>query len=164
MMKKTVLGAAGLAALAAAGLGGVVYSQQDDVARVESLCAADPSDAAEAARAQNLALVDVVERGRFVTKGDDGAGLQTFRVRTVAVFKGTLPGETEIGLPQGAPEQLRAGSRYEVSVLGPEQGTWFTRFVRPVPAGKTAEAVAAHWKREIAKKYVEKPCGDISTS
>ncbi|MCZ0983411.1 hypothetical protein O1L60_42060 [Streptomyces diastatochromogenes] len=135
------------------------------MAHVESLCAADPSDAAEAAeaaRAQHLAPVDVVERGRFVTKGDDGAGLQTFRGRTVAVFKGTLPGEAEIGLPQGAPEKLRTGSRYEVSVLGPEQGTWFTRFVRPVPAGKTTEAVAAHWKSEIAKKYVEKPCGGIS--
>ena len=32
------------------------------------------------------------------------------------------------------------------------------------PAGKTSEAVAAHWKRELAKKYVEKPCGDLSTS
>ncbi|SEB63570.1 hypothetical protein [Streptomyces sp. TLI_105] len=163
-MKIIMLGAVGLGVLAAAGVGGFVYVQQgDDVAHAESLCAATTSDAAEAARAQNLALVSVVERGRFVSKGE-GAGLQVFKVRTEAVFKGSLPDEAEIALPEASSEKLQAGSRYEVSVLGPEDGTWLTRFVRAVPASETADAVGAHWKAEIAKKFVETPCDDTSGS
>ncbi|MCW7991045.1 hypothetical protein XF35_38990, partial [Streptomyces platensis subsp. clarensis] len=151
-MNKLVLGTALAVTLAAAGAGGLAYYQQDDTVQVESLCAATASDAAEAARAQNLALVDVVERGPFVAKGD-GAGLQTFKVRTLSVFKGALPAEAEIGLPQGAETQMQTGGRYEVSVLGPEGGTWLARFTRAVPTGQTSADVAAHWKTELDKRF-----------
>ncbi|MEU8764825.1 hypothetical protein [Streptomyces sp. NPDC048659] len=161
-MNKIVLGSALAVALAAAGVGAAYY-QRDDVATVESLCGATVSDAAEAARAQNLALVDVVERGQFVAKGDD-AGLRTFKVRTLSVFKGTLPAEAEIGLPQGAQGQMQAGGRYEVSVLGPDGGTWLARFTRAVPSGQTSEAVAAHWKTELDKHFVEPPCNDTTAA
>ncbi|GGR41075.1 hypothetical protein [Streptomyces roseolus] len=120
-------------------------------------------DAAEAARAQNLALVDVVERGRLVPKGPD-ADMRTFKVRTLAVYKGTLPTEAQVGLPEASAAKLQPGSRYEVSVLGPEDGTWIARFTRPVPAGKTTDALAAHWRTEIGKQFVEPPCSDTSTA
>ncbi|MFF9839211.1 hypothetical protein [Streptomyces sp. NPDC013740] len=162
-MNKLVLGTALAVALAAAGVGGLAYSQQDDTDRVESLCEATSTDAAEAARAKNLALVDVVERGPFLARGED-AGLQTFKVRTLAVFKGTLPAEAEIGLPQGVEMTLQAGSRYEVSVLGPDSGTWLARFTRPVPAGQTSQAIAAHWKTQLDKHFVEPPCDDTTSA
>ncbi|MEV0452832.1 hypothetical protein [Streptomyces sp. NPDC050600] len=163
-MNKLVLGSATafVATLAVAGVG-LTYLQQDETTRVESLCVATSSDAAEAARAQNLALVEVVERGAFVAKGDD-AGLQTFKVRTLAVFKGKLPVEAEIGLPQGVETAMQAGSRYEVSVLGPDSGTWLARFTRIVPTGRTSEAVAAHWKTELDKHFVEPPCNDTTSA
>ncbi|MEV7282187.1 hypothetical protein [Streptomyces sp. NPDC093111] len=162
-MNKLVLGTAFAVTLAAAGVG-LTYVQQDDAvqaAQVESLRVATSSDAAEAARAQNLALVDVVDRGPFLTKGAD-AGLQTFKVHTLAVFKGTLPTDAEIGLPQGAEMKVPAGGRYEVSVIGPDNGTWLARFTRPVPTGQTTEAIAAHWKSELDNHFVEPPCSDIT--
>ncbi|MFB7362349.1 hypothetical protein [Streptomyces hydrogenans] len=162
-MNKLALGAAGLALAAAVATGGYAYLQQDDDVHVEALCNPTQSDAAEAARAQNLALVDVVTKGRHIAKGDD-AGVQTFKVRTLAVYKGTLPAEAEIGLPGASAAGLQPGSRYEVSVLGPEDGTWLARFARPVPAGRTPEAVAAHWKTEIDKQFVEAPCSDITSA
>ncbi|MER7600145.1 hypothetical protein [Streptomyces hydrogenans] len=162
-MNKLVLGTAGLALVAAVAAGGYAYTQQDNDVRVEALCNPTQSDAAEAARAQNLALVDVVTEGRHIAKGDD-AGVQTFKVRTLAVYKGTLPADAEIGLPGASTAKLRPGSRYEVSVLGPEDGTWLARFTRPVPAGKTPEEVAAHWKTEIDKQFVEPPCSDITSA
>ncbi|NML55200.1 hypothetical protein HHL19_35255 [Streptomyces sp. R302] len=162
-MNKNVIGATGLALVAAMGIGGYAYLQQDEDVHVEALCNPTQTDAAEAARAQNLALVDVVERGRLVSKGPD-AGMQTFKVRTLAVYKGTLPTEAEVGLPEASAVKLQPGSRYEVSVLGPEDGTWIARFTRPVPAGKTADALAAHWKTEIGKQFVEPPCSDTTTA
>ncbi|MEU6932815.1 hypothetical protein AB0A05_27075 [Streptomyces sp. NPDC046374] len=162
-MNKLVIGAAGLAVVAAVGAGGYAYLQPDDAVHAESLCAQTQSDAAEAARAQNLALVDVVEQGRYVAKGTD-AGLQTFKVRTLAVYKGQLPAEAEIGLPKDAASKLKPGGRYEVSVLGPDAGMWLARFTRPVPDSQTAEAVGAHWKTEIGKQFVEPPCSDTTTA
>ncbi|MFE5595371.1 hypothetical protein [Streptomyces sp. NPDC056549] len=162
-MNKIVLVAVGAVALAVAGVSGAAYLDSADSVQAESLCVATQSDAAEAARAQNLALVDVVERGRLVPKGSD-AGLQTFKVRTVAVFKGALPAEAEIGLPQGSQAKLAPGSRYEVSVLGPDDGTWLARFTRQVASEQTADALAAHWRGEIAKQFVEPPCSDIVSS
>ncbi|NML52461.1 hypothetical protein HHL19_18515 [Streptomyces sp. R302] len=162
-MNRTVIGATGLALVTAVGIGGYAYLQQDEDVHVEALCNPTQSDAAEAARAQNLALVDVVERGRLVSKGTD-AGMQTFKVRTLAVYKGTLPTEAEVGLPQASAAKLQPGSRYEVSVLGPEGGTWIARFTRPVPAGKTSDALAAHWKTEIGKQFVEPPCSDTASA
>ncbi|MFH8253681.1 hypothetical protein [Streptomyces roseolus] len=162
-MNKIVIGATGLALVATVGIGGYVYLQQDEDVHVEALCNPTQTDAAEAARAQNLALVDVVERGRLVSKGPD-AGMQTFKVRTLAVYKGTLPTEAEVGLPEASAAKLQPGSRYEVSVLGPEDGTWIARFTRPVPAGKTTDALAAHWKTEIGKQFVEPPCSDTPTA
>ncbi|MFC9730626.1 hypothetical protein ACFWGM_33360 [Streptomyces roseolus] len=162
-MNKIVIGATGLALVAAVSIGGYVYLQQDGDVHVEALCNPTQTDAAEAARAQNLALVDVVERGRLVSKGPD-AGMQTFKVRTLAVYKGTLPTEAEVGLPEASAAKLQPGSRYEVSVLGPEDGTWIARFTRPVPAGKTTDALAAHWKTEIGKQFVEPPCSDTPTA
>ncbi|MEU2509212.1 hypothetical protein ABZ621_31495 [Streptomyces sp. NPDC007863] len=160
MMNKIALGAAGLAVLAAGA--GAYFLQQSDRTRVESLCAATTSDAAEAARAQTLALVDVVERGRFVDKGN-ATGVQTFKARTLAVFKGALPAETEIGLPEGAAAQVEAGGRYEVSVMGPEEDVWLARFTRAVPAAADADTVGAHWKQEIERGFVEAPCTDTTT-
>ncbi|MFD5769876.1 hypothetical protein ACFWIN_29245 [Streptomyces sp. NPDC127049] len=130
---------------------------------MESLCAETRSDAAEAARAQSLALVDVLERGRFVDKGND-TGVQTFKTRTLAVFKGTLPPEAEIGLPQGAAAQVEAGGRYEVSVIGPEDGVLLARFTRPVPADQAPDVVGAHWKKENDRGFAEAPCTDMTTA
>ncbi|MFI8327017.1 hypothetical protein [Streptomyces sp. NPDC085529] len=161
-MNKLATGAVGLALVAAGGMTGYVFLQQDEAVHVESLCTPTQTDAAEAARAQNLALVDVVAQGAYVPKGAD-AGVQTFKVHTLAVFKGTLPDEAEIGLP-GNTAAMQPGLRYEVSVLGPEAGTWIARFTRQVPADRTAESVAAHWKTEIDKKFVEPPCSDITTA
>ncbi|MFD8009575.1 hypothetical protein [Streptomyces sp. NPDC058955] len=161
-MNKLATGAVGLALAAAVGAGGYAYLQDDPV-DVEALCVPTLTDAAEAARAQNLALVDVVEQGRYVAKGTD-VGLQTFKVRTLAVYKGRLPDEAEIGLPKDSAAQLQPGNRYEVSVLGPEAGTWIARFTRPVPADTTTESVAAHWKTEIGKHFVEPPCSDTTTA
>ncbi|MFH8260480.1 hypothetical protein [Streptomyces roseolus] len=161
-MNKLTLGAAGLAVAAALGAGGYAWMQQDDPVHLEALCTPTQTDAAEAARAQNLALVDVVSKGRYITKGDDG--VQTFQVRTLAVYKGTLPAEAEVGLPKASAAKLQPGSRYEVSVLGPEAGTWIARFTRPVPSGKTVDALATHWKAELAKKFVEPSCSDTTTA
>ncbi|MFE1381905.1 hypothetical protein ACFW6S_23505 [Streptomyces sp. NPDC058740] len=84
--------------------------------------------------------------------------------QALAVFKGTLPAEAEIGLPQGVEMTLQAGSRYEVSVLGPDSGTWLARFTRPVPAGQTSQAIAAHWKTQLDKHFVEPPCDDTTSA
>ncbi|MFF0276894.1 hypothetical protein [Streptomyces sp. NPDC004330] len=163
-MNKLVIGAAGLAVVAAVGLTGCSISAEPEAAEhADGLCAETQSDAAEAARAQNLALVDVVEEGRLVSKGTD-ASVQTFKVRTLAVYKGQLPAEAEIGLPTDAAGKLQVGGRYEVSVTGPDAGTWLARFTRPVPAGKTTEALAAHWKSEIGKNFVKPPCTDFTTA
>ncbi|MFF8415311.1 hypothetical protein [Streptomyces omiyaensis] len=161
-MNKLTLGAVGLAVAAALGAGGYAWLQQDDPMHLEALCMPTQTDAAEAARAQNLALVDVISKGRYIAKGDDG--VQTFKVRTLAVYKGTLPAEAEVGLPKASEAKLQPGSRYEVSVLGPEASTWIARFTRPVPTGKTADALAAHWRAEIAKKFVEPPCSDTTSA
>ncbi len=161
MMNKIALGAAAFAVVAAGA--GAYHLQRDDHTRVESLCTATGTDAAEAARAQTLALVDVLERGRFVDKGN-ATGVQTFKARTLAVFKGALPSETEIGLPEGAAAQVEAGGRYEVSVMGPEEGVWLARFTRPVSAGTAADTVGAHWKKEIDRGFVEAPCTDTTTA
>ncbi|MFE3074304.1 hypothetical protein [Streptomyces sp. NPDC059247] len=164
-MNRFVLGATALAAVASVGIGAVGCTQQDAETHVESLCAQTDSDAAEAARAQTLALVDVVERGRFVSKGTDAeAGVQTFKVRTLAVYKGALPAEAEIGLPKDAETKVKPGGRYEVSVLGPDGGTWLARFTRAVPAATTAASVAEHWKTEIGKHFVEPPCADTTSA
>ncbi|MFJ5095440.1 hypothetical protein [Streptomyces sp. NPDC088557] len=161
-MNRLVLGTTGLAAVAVVGIGSAACTQQDNEAHVEALCAQTDSDAAEAARAQTLALIDVVERGRFVTKGTDAdARVQTFKVRTIAVYKGALPAETEIGLPKDAEARVQPGGRYEVSVLGPNDGTWLARFTRAVPAATT---VAEHWKTEIGKNFVEPLCADTTST
>ncbi|MFJ5712311.1 hypothetical protein [Streptomyces sp. NPDC093105] len=161
-MNKLVRGAAA-AVVVAVGAGAFAHHQRNDPIRVESLCEETSSDAAEAARAQNLALVAVLKRGRFVGKGND-TGVQTFKARTLAVFKGTLPAEAEIGLPEGAATQVQAGGRYEVSVMGPEDGVWIARFTRGVPAATAADAVGAHWKKEMDRGFVEVPCTDTTTA
>ncbi|MGW6539660.1 hypothetical protein ACWGBV_02875 [Streptomyces sp. NPDC055051] len=61
----------------------------------------------------------------------EGVLLKTFKARTLAVFKGTLPPEAEIGLPEGAAAQVQADGRYEVSVTGPEDDAWLARLTRP---------------------------------
>ncbi|MFB7275502.1 hypothetical protein ACFCZV_00170 [Streptomyces hydrogenans] len=129
-MNKLALGAAGLALVAAVATGGYAYLQQDDDVHVEALCNPTQSDAAEAARAQNLALVDVVTKGRHIAKGDD-AGVQTFKVRTLAVYKGTLPAEAEIGLPgvAAARQPLR-------SVRPRTGGRRMARPLRPARSGR----------------------------
>ncbi|MFI1814873.1 hypothetical protein ACH414_31470 [Streptomyces sp. NPDC020422] len=80
------------------------------------------------------------------------------------MFKGTLPAEAEIGLPQGAETQMQPGGRYEVSVLGPDGSTWPARFTRAVPTSQTSQAVAAHRKTELDKHFVEPPCDDTTAA
>ncbi|MFF3013748.1 hypothetical protein [Streptomyces sp. NPDC057939] len=176
-MKKVLLfGACGAVAVLTA-TGGFLYYDRA-ASSTESLCSTDlSSDAAVLRNSDVVALVTVLGKGRLYNETvEDSDGVQVFTVRTDNVFKGTLPGQTQITQSTAPTEEgnrpLEPGSQFEVAVqqlppgqyaegvVFPEAGEGAVVFARPA-RGKAAAALAEHWKAELTKKYVEPACNDV---